>query len=73
MVTFLLISLVVAIVVMIHYEFLYRFTRLVPHLKIPHRFRVLSSAFAAVIAHAIEIVVFAVAYYYFHKTAELGA
>ena len=70
--TFLLISLVVAVVVLIHYEFLYRFTRLIPLMKIPHRFRVLSSVFAALIAHVTEIVVFAVAYYYFHNTEGLG-
>ncbi len=32
---------VVALTVMIHYEFLHRFTILMPRLKIRHRFRIL--------------------------------
>lgn len=64
--------LVVAIVVMIHYEFLYRFSQMIPRMKIRHRFRILASVFSALIAHTIEIYVFAVAYYYFHQSNELG-
>lgn len=64
--------LVVAIVVIIHYEFLYRFTQMIPGMKIQHRFRILASVFSALIAHTIEIYVFAVAYYYFHKSSEFG-
>lgn len=64
--------LVVAIVVMIHYEFLYSFTRMIPIMKIRHRFRILASVFSALIAHTLEIYVFAVAYYYFHQASEWG-
>ena len=64
--------LVVAIVVMIHYEFLYRFTQLIPIMKIRHRFRILASVFSALIAHALEICVFGLAYYFFHHSSELG-
>ena len=31
---------VIAMVVIIHYEFMYRFTLLMPHLKVRHRFRI---------------------------------
>ena len=66
MMAFLLNMFIVALVVLVHYEFLYRVTRLLPGLHIPHRFRVLSSVFAALVAHIIEIIIFAVAYYTLH-------
>ena len=72
MMVFLINCLVVAIVVMIHYEFLYRFTQIIPTMKIRHRFRILASVFSALIAHTIEIYVFAIAYYYFHQSSEFG-
>ena len=52
--------LVVAIVVLIHYEFLYRFTRMIPKMKIRHRFRIVAGVFSALIAHTIEVFIFAV-------------
>lgn len=72
MMAFLLNSIVVAMVVLIHYEFLYRFSRLIPKMKIQVRFRVVVGVFAALIAHSIEIVVFAVAYYYLHQAEGWG-
>lgn len=62
-------SLIVSIAVMIHYEFLFRITIIVPKMKIKHRFRIVTGVFCALIAHAIEIWVFALAYYFMH-TAE---
>ena len=64
--------LIVAIVVLIHYEFLYRFTKLIPKMKIRHRFRIVSGVFSALIAHTIEIFIFAVAYYYLHQAGDWG-
>jgi hypothetical protein len=69
---FLLNVLVVTTVVLIHYEFLYRFSRLVPIMRIRHRFRIVVSVFVALIAHSIEICVFAVAYYYLHRAEGWG-
>lgn len=57
------IFLVIALAVLIHYEFLYRITALIPHMKIKHRFRIVIGVFGALIAHSIEIWLFAVAYY----------
>ena len=65
-------SLIVAIVVIIHYEFLYRLTRLIPSLNIKHRYRIVVGVFGALIAHAIEIWVFALAYYLMHRSAGWG-
>lgn len=56
-------SLVVAIAVIIHYEFLYRTTTYIPKLKVRHRFRIVFGVYAALIAHTIEIWLFAATYY----------
>lgn len=65
-------SLIVSVAVMIHYEFLYRITTIVPNMKIKHRFRIVTGVFGALIAHAVEIWVFALAYYYMHHNPEWG-
>ncbi|MDX1536492.1 potassium channel family protein [Arsukibacterium sp.] len=65
-------SLVVAIVVIIHYEFLYRLTITIPNLNIKHRYRIVVGVFGALIAHAIEIWVFALVYYLMHRSDGWG-
>lgn len=65
-------SVVVAIVVLIHYEFLYRLTFNIPKLKIKHRYRIVVGVFGALIAHVIEIWVFALAYYFMHNADGWG-
>jgi len=69
---FLLNSLVVALVVIIHYEFLFRITIIVPKMTIKHRFRIVTGVFSALVAHAIEIWVFALAYYFMHTSQDWG-
>jgi hypothetical protein len=61
---FLINSLVVAIAVITHYEFLYRMTLLFPKISIKHRYRIVLGVFGALIAHSIEIWIFAAAYYF---------
>jgi len=61
---FLMNSLVVIVAVMIHYELLYRVSIYIPKMLLKHRFRIVFGVFAALIAHAIEIWIFAVSYYY---------
>lgn len=63
---------VIAIAVMIHYEFLFRFTIIMPKLKIRHRFRIVLGVFAALTAHAVEVWVFALAYYFMHNAEGWG-
>mgnify|MGYP006159094733 CR=1 FL=1 len=65
-------SLVVAITVVIHYEFLYRMTRWLPKLTLPARFQIVLVVFGALIAHAIEVWVFALTYYALIKTQGWG-
>jgi len=65
-------SFVVAVAVVIHYEFLYRISRYIPHMTVKHRLRILFGVFAALIAHAVEVWVFALAFYYMHHADGWG-
>jgi hypothetical protein len=58
---------VIGLVVMIHYEFLYRITLLMPQLKIRHRFRIVFGVFVALTAHAAEVWVFAISFLLMHR------
>ncbi|MFV8818803.1 potassium channel family protein [Haliea sp. E17] len=60
--------LVIATAVMIHYEALYQLTRLLPKLGIPHRMRIVLGVFAALTAHAAEVWVFALSYYWMDQS-----
>ena len=65
-------SFVVAVAVVIHYEFLYRISRYIPHMTVKHRLRILFGVFAALVAHAVEVWVFALAFYYMHHADGWG-
>lgn len=69
---FLLNILVVAIAVMIHYEFLFQLTAHIPKMKLKHRFRIVLGVCGALIAHVIEIWIFAFAYYFMHQAEGWG-
>ena len=58
---------------MIHYEILYRLSSFIPKMRIKHRFRIVAGVFGALIAHAIEIWIFALAYYYKIQTPGWGS
>lgn len=70
---FLVNSAVIASVVIIHYEFLYRFTTLMPKLHMRHRFRILAGVFGALTAHAIEVWIFGCAYYLMNRSEGWGS
>jgi hypothetical protein len=63
---------VIVTAVMIHYEFLYRFTLLMPRMKVLHRFRIVIGVFGALTAHAVEVWIFALSFYWMHKTDGWG-
>jgi hypothetical protein len=63
---------VVAIAVIVHYEILYQLTVLQPRLKIRHRTKIVVSVFGAMLAHTIEVWVFAFAYFFMHRAAGWG-
>lgn len=69
---FLINSLVVAIAVFIHYELLYRVSTYIPKMVVRHRFRIVFGVFSSLIAHAIEIWIFAIAYYFLHHASGWG-
>jgi len=54
---------IITLAVLIHYEFLYRISTLIPKMKIKHRFRIVVGVFGALVAHSIEIFIFSLAYY----------
>lgn len=64
---------VIATAVMIHYEFMYRFTILMPRLNVRHRFRIVLGVFSALVAHAIEVWIFAFSFYFMHKAEGWGS
>ena len=61
---FVLNSLLVATAILIHYEMLYRLSNIIPELTIRHRFRVVIGLFGAVLAHIVEVWMFALGYYF---------
>lgn len=63
---------VVALCVVIHYEFLYRLSTIIPTLRIKHRLRIVLGVAGALVAHAVEVWVFAYAYYFMHHTEGWG-
>ena len=63
---------VVGLAVLMHYEFLHRITLLLPKLKMRHRFRIVTGVFVALTAHAVEVWVFAIAFFLMHRTAGWG-
>ena len=65
--------LVVSTCVLIHYEALYRITLLIQRMRIRHRFRIVFGVFGALVAHSIEIWIFAVAYYLMHHADGWGS
>ena len=70
---FILNSLIIALVVIIHYEFLFHFTTIMPKLRIRHRFRIVLGVLAALTAHAVEIWIFGVAYYFMDRAEAWGS
>ncbi|MGA0935703.1 MAG: potassium channel family protein [Pseudohongiellaceae bacterium] len=63
---------VVTLVVLLHYECLYRLTLLMPTLRIKYRYRLVMGVFGALLAHVVEVLIFGFAYYYMHVAENLG-
>jgi hypothetical protein len=69
---FLLNAALVAIAVLIHFEALNALSQITPKIPIKHRLRVLIGVSGALIAHVIEIFVFAFGYYFMVNHAGFG-
>lgn len=66
-------TLLVAMAVLIHYESLRLLSVWLPRLKVRERQHVVFGIFGALIAHVIEIWLFAFAYYYMLNSGEFGS
>jgi hypothetical protein len=64
--------LVVATAVLVHYEFLFRLSAVIPKIQIKHRYKIVFGVFGALVAHAVEIWLFALAYYLMHNAEGWG-
>jgi hypothetical protein len=65
-------SFVIALAVAVHYEFLFYATRLIPRMNIKPRQRIIFGVFTALVAHAVEVWIFAFAYYFLHHQGTWG-
>jgi Ion channel len=65
-------GILVALTVIIHYEFLLRLTLLMPRLNIRYRARIVLGVFIALVAHALEVWIFAASYYFMHHHDKWG-
>jgi Ion channel len=63
---------VVAIVVVVHYEFLHHASRLIPRMRLRPRLRIVFGVGTALIAHTVEVWVFAIAYYFVLRSGYWG-
>ncbi|WP_240222450.1 potassium channel family protein [Rheinheimera hassiensis] len=64
--------LVVATAVLVHYEFLVRLSSTIPKMQIKHRYKIVFGVFGALVAHMVEIWLFALAYYLMHNAEGWG-
>ena len=58
--------------VIVHYEFLYHVSLYIPKMRIRHRYRIVFGVVGALIAHAFEIWIFAIAYYLMNQADSWG-
>lgn len=65
--------LLVAATVIIHYEVLHKTSRLMPHLSLSVRSRTLVVITGILVAHILEICLYAAIYYLMHSHFELGS
>ena len=72
MLLYLINSLIIATVVLLHYEALYRLSLLLSLLRIRSHYRVLLGMFGAFLAHVIEVWLFALAYFFMHRHDKFG-
>ena len=65
-------SFVIILCVFIHYEFLIRINPFMSKVDEKHRLRIIVGVCGAIAAHAIEVWVFAIAYYFMHQAEGWG-
>ncbi len=63
---------IVAVVVLIHYEFLRQMTLALPRMPVRHHLRIVAGICGALVAHTVEVWVFALAYHAMHGASGWG-
>jgi hypothetical protein len=71
-INFLINGILILLAVVIHYEALYRLSKSIPRLNIRYRFRVLYGVLGTLVAHVLEVWMFAVAYFAWHHSSLNG-
>ncbi len=66
-------SLIVAAVVMVHYSILHQIVRILPRITFTHSLRIVFGVFGALVAHVIEIWIFALGYYFQSQASGWGS
>jgi hypothetical protein len=73
MLTLLVINgLVVAVAVLIHYQFLHRISAAIPRMRFRHELRIVIGVYLALVAHIIEIAFFGLVYYFVNRHGVWG-
>jgi Ion channel len=65
-------SSIIALAVIVHYEFLYRLSVTVQRIRVQPRLRIVLGVLGALVAHTLEICLFAVGYYVMDNISEWG-
>jgi len=68
----LIITIIVSMSVVIHFEALNFLSKILPRSKNAYRVKVLLGVFGVMVAHAIEVWIFAICYYFMHHTESWG-
>ncbi|PCJ17285.1 MAG: ion transporter [SAR86 cluster bacterium] len=71
--SFIIISLLVTVAVVIHYEMLRLLSVIIPKLRVKHRIRVIVGVFGSICAHIIEVWLFGIAFYYMAQHGDFGS
>ena len=72
MLSLIIMTLLVTLAVLIHYEILRGLSILIPSLRIRHRIRVLIGVFGSIVAHIIEVMIFGGAFYLMLESGGFG-
>ncbi|TKB45702.1 potassium channel family protein [Thalassotalea mangrovi] len=65
-------TLVVALVVIIHYESLWYMSKLLPKFKFAHKYRILMGVVGSLIAHTVEIWIIGLVFFWMHHEPGFG-
>jgi len=72
MITAVVYILLVVAAVIVHYEFLFRLTAWAPRIKVRHRFKITFEVCGALVAHSVEVWIFAIAYFLMDHAGNWG-